>query len=67
MKLSTLFDQHQNLFEFMQKEHQPNATHCKMMEHDRWAKHFATCNTVKRFKNWWSLHSFTSTLWLFKL
>jgi len=51
MKLSTLFDQHQNLFEFMQKEHQPNATHCKMMEHDRWVKHFATCNTVKRFKN----------------
>jgi len=35
------------------------------MEHDRWAKYIATCNTIKRFKNWWRLHSFTSTLWLY--
>ena len=45
-----LFDQYQNLFEFVQREHQPNAIYCKMMEHDRWAKYFATCNTIKRFK-----------------
>jgi len=30
-----LFDQYQNLFEFGQKEHQPNAVYCKMMEHER--------------------------------
>jgi len=30
-----LFDQHQNLFEFVQKEHQPNAIYCRMMEHER--------------------------------
>jgi len=30
-----LFDQYQNLFEFVQKEHQPNAVYCKMMEHER--------------------------------
>jgi len=41
-----LFDQHQNLFEFVQKEHQPNAIYCRMMEHERWAKYFATCNTI---------------------
>jgi len=46
-----LFDQYQNLFEFVQKEHQPNVIHCKMMEHERWAKYFATCNSIKRFKN----------------
>jgi len=28
MKLN-FFDQHQNLFEFVQKEHQPNAIYCK--------------------------------------
>ena len=44
-----LFDQYQNLFEFVQKEHQPNAISCKMMEHERWAKYFATCNTSKCF------------------
>jgi len=53
------------MFEFVQKEHQPNAVYCRMMEHERWAKYFKTCNTIKRFKN--RLHSFTSTLWLFML
>ena len=52
MKLSKLFDQYQNLFEFLQKDYQPNAIYCKMMEHDRWAKYFATWNTSKSFKNW---------------
>ena len=33
-----LFDQFQNLFECVQKEHQPNAIYCKMMEHERWQK-----------------------------
>jgi len=37
-----LCDQYQNLFEFVQKEHQPHAISCKMMEHERWAKYFAT-------------------------
>jgi len=32
-----------------QKEHQPNAVYCKMMEHERWAKYFATCNTIECF------------------
>jgi len=41
---SKLFDQYQNLSEFVQIEHQPNAIHCKMMEHERWAKYFATYN-----------------------
>jgi len=38
------FDQYQtqNLFDFVQKEHQPNAIYCKMMEH-------ATCNTIECF------------------
>jgi len=44
-----LFNQHQNLFEFVQKEHQPNAICCKMMEQERWAKYFATCNTTECF------------------
>jgi len=44
-----LFDQCQNLFEFVQKEHQPNTIYGKMMEHDRWAKYFATCNTIECF------------------
>ena len=42
-------DQYQNLFEFVQKEHQPNAIYYKMMEHLRWAKYFATCNTIESF------------------
>jgi len=44
-----LFDQYQNLFEFVQKEYQPNAISCKMMEHERSAKYFATCNTIEYF------------------
>jgi len=32
------FDQYQTLFEFVQKEHQPNAVYCKMIEYERWAK-----------------------------
>jgi len=36
-------------FEFVQKEHQPNAIYCKMMEHERWAKYFATCNIIECF------------------
>jgi len=39
------------MFEFVQKEHQPNAIHCKMIEHERWANYFVTCNTTKRFEN----------------
>jgi len=35
----------------VQKEHKPNAIHCKMMEHERYEKYFATCNTIKRLKN----------------
>jgi len=31
------------------KEHQPNEVYCKMMEHERWAKYFATCNTTGCF------------------
>jgi len=30
------------LFAFVQKERQLNAIYSKMMEHDRWAKYFAT-------------------------
>jgi len=44
-----LFDQYQNLFEFVQTEHQPNAIYCKMMEHERWAKYSGTCNTIEYF------------------
>jgi len=44
-----VFDQYQNLFEFVQKEYQPNAIYCKMMEHERWAKYFPTCNTTECF------------------
>jgi len=35
------------LCEFVQKEYQTNAIHCKLMEHERWAKYFATCYTAK--------------------
>jgi len=44
------FDQYQNLFEFVQKEHQPNAICCKMMEHERLAKYVATCNPIECFR-----------------
>jgi len=44
-----LFDQYQKLFEFLQKEHHPNAIYCKMMKHERWAKYFATSNTIECF------------------
>jgi len=33
----------------VQKEHQPNAIYCKMMEHGKWAKYFETCNTIECF------------------
>jgi len=33
----------------VQKEHQPNAIYCKMVKHERWAKYFATCNTIECF------------------
>jgi len=46
---SKLFDQYQNLFEFVQKEHQPNAICCKMMEHERYANYFAAYNTIECF------------------
>jgi len=42
-----LFDKYQNLFEFVQRKHQPNAIYCKMMGHERWAKYFAIFNTIK--------------------
>jgi len=35
MDEAKLIDQYQNLFEFVAKEHQTNAIHCKMMEHER--------------------------------
>ena len=44
-----LFGQYQNLFELVHKEHHTNAVYCKMMEHERWAKYFATCNTIECF------------------
>jgi len=44
-----LYDQYQNLFEFVRNEHQPNAIYYKMMEHERWAKYFATCNAIECF------------------
>jgi len=34
----------------VQTEHKPNAIDCKMMEHERWAKYFATCNTTECFR-----------------
>jgi len=37
------------VFEFVQMEHQPTAIYCKMMEHERWAKYLATCNTTECF------------------
>jgi len=37
------------VFEFVQKEHEIIASCCKMMEHERWAKYFATCNTIECF------------------
>ena len=43
---ANLFDQHQNLFEFVEKEHQPNAIYCKMMGDERWTKYFAICKTI---------------------
>jgi len=49
MKLTKLFDQYQNLFMFVQEEQQLNTIYCKMMEHERWAKYFATCNTIECF------------------
>jgi len=36
----------------VQKEHQPNAIHCKMMQHERWAKYSATCNTMNASVKW---------------
>jgi len=54
----------------VQREHQPNAIHCKMMEHERWAKYFATYNSrtdkdcPSRTDNDCAV-SFTATLWLF--
>jgi len=46
MKLNTLFYHYNNLFAFVQKEHQPNAIHCKMTENERWAKYCPNCNTI---------------------
>jgi len=33
----------------VQKEPQPNGIYCRMMEHERWAKYFAICNTIACF------------------
>jgi len=44
-----LFDQYQNMFGFVQKEHQTNAIYCNMIEHKRWAKYFVTCNAIQCF------------------
>jgi len=38
-----------------------------MMEHERWAKYFATCNTIECFSKLIKIASFTSTIWLFTL
>jgi len=54
----------------VQREHQPNAIHCKMMENERWAKYFATYNSrtdkdcASRTDKDCAV-SFTTTLWLF--
>jgi len=50
MDEAKLFDQYQNLFEFVRKEHQPNAIYCKMLEHERWAIHFVPCNATDCFR-----------------
>jgi len=55
------------MFEFVQKEHQPNAIHCKMMENERWAKYFAVCNTIGCFSELIKIVQFTSALWLITL
>jgi len=47
----------------VQKERQPNVINCKMMEHDRWAKDFATCNTIKRFQELIKIVQFYFNLW----
>jgi len=41
-----LFDQYQNLFQFEQNQHQPNAIYCKTTGDDRWTKYFVTCKTI---------------------
>jgi len=48
MKLNCLANT-KTCFEFVQKEHQPNAIYCKMMKHERRTKYYATCNTIKCF------------------
>jgi len=48
MKLNCL-TKPKTCFEFVQKEHQPNAIYGKMMEHKKWAKYFAICNTIECF------------------
>jgi len=45
-----LFDQYQNLFKFVQKWHQTYAIYCKIMEREKWAEYFATCNTIEYFR-----------------
>jgi len=37
------------LFEFVQKEHEPNAIYCKMMEHDRWENILQLANNIECF------------------
>jgi len=62
-----LFDQYQNLFEFVRKEHQPNVIYCKMMEHERWAKYFATCNTLECLSELIKIAQFHFSVWLITL
>jgi len=62
-----LFDQYLSVFDFVQKEHQPNTIYCEMMEHERWQSILQLAILLNASANWWKLHSFTSALWLFTL
>ena len=60
-----LFNQYQNLCEFMKKQLETNALlYCKMMAHERWTEYFKTCTTIEFFSKLEKLHSFISALLL---
>jgi len=44
-----LFDQYENLYEIVLKQHETNAIYCKMLHHETWAKNFAPCNGIECF------------------
>jgi len=62
-----LFGQYQNLFEFVQNEHQPNAIQCKMMKHERWVKYLQLTLPLNASANWQKSHGLTSPMWLITL